>query len=356
MKPFNALSAAEQVAGHLRMELLRGSLSGTMPGVNPLVAELGVNHKTVKAALRKLEDEGLLANQGRGLRRRITLPKDDAPPALRVAIMPYDSSGRAEDFMIEMRYLLEEAGHIPFYTDKSLVELGMKVGRVARFVEKTEADVWVVCAGSHEILKWFAEQKTPAFSLFGVRTGLPIAGTGPDKAQPLTEITRRLIELKHRRISFLCHRPVRMPQPSLTVNAYLSELKSAGVAVGAFNLPDWEASREGFECCLDSLFDLTPPTALILDEPFLYNTAFHYLARKGLRVPQDISMVCTDTEPSFDWCRPTIAHIHWDYRPVLRRIQRWVNNVAHGNEDRRQSFVKAKFLEGGSIGPASKKR
>jgi DNA-binding transcriptional MocR family regulator len=85
MNPFTALSTAEQVAEHLRAELLRGGVSGTMPGVHPLAAELGVNHKTVKAALRMLEDEGLLVNQGRGVQRCIALPDDHAPPALRAS-------------------------------------------------------------------------------------------------------------------------------------------------------------------------------------------------------------------------------------------------------------------------------
>ena len=49
MESFTVRSAAEQVAGHLRRELLQGSFSGTMP-VNPLVTD----HKTVEAALRML--------------------------------------------------------------------------------------------------------------------------------------------------------------------------------------------------------------------------------------------------------------------------------------------------------------
>ena len=61
-----------------------------MPGVNPLVAELGVGHKTVKAALRMLENEGILVNQGRGAQRKIVLPEDHAPPGLRVAILFYE--------------------------------------------------------------------------------------------------------------------------------------------------------------------------------------------------------------------------------------------------------------------------
>ena len=37
------LSAVDQVSEHLRKELIRGSFSGTMPGVEPLAKELGVN-------------------------------------------------------------------------------------------------------------------------------------------------------------------------------------------------------------------------------------------------------------------------------------------------------------------------
>jgi len=70
MKSFTVLSAAEQVAEHLRAELLGGNLRGGLPGANPLAAALGVNHKTVKSALEKLEAEGLLAGQGRGRQRK----------------------------------------------------------------------------------------------------------------------------------------------------------------------------------------------------------------------------------------------------------------------------------------------
>jgi DNA-binding LacI/PurR family transcriptional regulator len=351
MQPFTAFSAAEQVAEHLRAELLRGSFSGTMPGVNPLVAELGVNHKTVKAALRILEYEGLLVNQGRGVQRRIALPEDHAPPALRVGVLAFDLAARSERFMVELCHLLEESGHTPFFPDKTLEDLGRNVNRVARYVKKTEADAWVVCAGSHEVLEWFVRQETPAFALFGVRAGLPIAGTAPDKVQPFAEFTRRLIKLGHRRISFLSRREIRLPKPALSISAFLDELETAGVVTGEFNLPDWEENPEGFKRCLDSLFEHTPPTALILDEPFLFNAGFHYLAQCGLRVPQDVSLICTDGSPEFSWCQPSVAHIRWDYRPVVRRIQRWANNVARGKDDRRQSFTKAKFVEGGTIGP-----
>jgi DNA-binding transcriptional regulator YhcF (GntR family) len=350
METFNLLSAVEQVAGHLRSELLRGSLTGTLPGVNPLAEELGVNHKTVRAALRRLEDEGLLVEQGKGVRRRIVLPDDHAPPALRVALLVSDSA--SDRFIVELRHLLEKAGHTPFYPEKTLQDLGMGAKRVARFVRRIQADAWVVVSGSREVLRWFAQQQTPAFALAGRRAGLPIAGVGPDKAPVFAELTRHLIALGHRRISALCRRPIRRPQPAESLCALIGELEAAGIATGEFNLPDWEESREGFERALDSLFGRTPPTALVLDEPYLYYATYHFLARRGLRVPQDVSLVCTDGDPGFVWCQPSVAHFHWDQRPVLRRIVRWTANVARGEDDRRQSLTKAEFVAGETVGPA----
>lgn len=62
-------------------------------------------------------------------------------------------------------------------------------------------------------------------------------------------------------------------------------------------------------------------------------------------------MVCTDADPAFAWCEPTIAHIRWDGRPVVQRVVRWAANVSHGRDDRRQTLTKAEFVEGGTVGP-----
>ena len=79
------------------------------------------------------------------------------------------------------------------------------------------------------------------------------------------------------------------------------------------------------------------------------------LAERGLRVPHDVSLICTDPDRSFIWSNPSVAHIHWDHRPVVRRIVQWVNNVALGKNDRRKSSTKAKVVEGGTVGRAPKR-
>ena len=84
------LSASEQAAAHLRAEVERGRWTEVIPGANELASELGVNHKTLKAALRQLEHEGLLVGQGQGRRRRIVPSNGKAVRPMRIAILDFE--------------------------------------------------------------------------------------------------------------------------------------------------------------------------------------------------------------------------------------------------------------------------
>jgi DNA-binding LacI/PurR family transcriptional regulator/biotin operon repressor len=343
------LTASEQVAEHLRNELLQGRWAGTMPGNDRLVTELGAGRETIKAALEQLENEGLQVGQGQRRRRRIKLPGElSKVRELRVRILLYESASRGSPFNLDLMGKLQEAGYAANYGRKTLADLGMNVERVAKFVSETPANAWIVEAGSHDVLEWFSSQSMPSFAMFGVKAGLPIAGISPFKG-PLA--VRRLIELGHRRIVMLVRGERLKPKPALYEQAFLDELKNHGIIAGAYNLPDWGNSPEEFYRCLDSLFQLSPPTALLVSEPKLFNAARDYLSQRGIIAPRDVSLVCDDPDITFSWCKPEIAHFRWDFAPITRRILRWIEHVDQGKEDRRQSYVKAEFYEGGTIGP-----
>ena len=162
---------------------------------------------------------------------------------------------------------------------------------------------------------------------------------------------RRLTELGHSRVVLLTREERRKPKPGIVERAFLDELQAQGIETGSYNLPDWEDNPEGFLRCLTSLFQRTPPTALIISGIELFAATQQFLLHHGIRVPQDVSIVCGDPHPTFAWCHPTVSHIHYDNRIWVRDIMRWVNNVARGKDDRRQVISKAEFVEGGTIGP-----
>ena len=352
MSAFRVLTAAEQVAAHLRAELAAGRWHGSMPGAGRLEAELEVGRNTVEAALRQLESEGLLVSLGGRRRRRIQIPDNLPAPSLRIAILVPEASDLVVDYVVEIQHRLEDAGHKVVHAARFMLDLGMDVRRIARMVDKTEADAWVVGAGSREVLEWFATRPQPVFALFGRQAGLDMAGTKPNKPPLYAVATRHLIDLGHRRIVLLARSIRRLPEPGVSERAFLGALEAHGIATGTFNIPDWEESIDGFHERLSSLFQTTPPTALIIQEAALFAAAHQFLAGRGIRVPEQVSLICTDACPTFAWFKPPIAHIRWDSRPVVRCVVRWAGNVSRGKRDVRQTLTPAEFVAGGTIGPA----
>ena len=162
---------------------------------------------------------------------------------------------------------------------------------------------------------------------------------------------RRLAVLGHRRIVLIVREERRKPQPGAFERRFLELLTEQGIKTGPYNLPDWEDSAEGLCRCLDSLFAYTPPTVLIIDEAGPFLTARLHLAQRGIVTPRDVSMICLDPDPAFEWSSPAVSHVDWDSGAMVRRTLQWAENVARGREDHRKTFLKAGFIEGGTIGP-----
>ena len=341
----------EQVAEYLRENLALGRWGTSMPGRITLAKELGINEKTVEEALRQLEQQKILIPQGAGKRRKISISKINRSTALRIALLNYEPETRGQNYIVDLLHQLADSGHTVFSTAKTLMELDMDVRRIERLVEETQADAWIIVGGSRHVLEWFVEQSIPCFALFGRRRSLTIAGAGPAKPIAMIELTRRLIELGHRKIVALVRAERRLPKPGMSERAFLKTLEESGIQPSAYHLPAWSESPEGFQKCLEELFRFTPPTALIVDESPFFTAAMQFFMKRGIRVPDTVSLACCDSDPTFSWCMPPITHIHWDSRPILKRIMNWASNISQGRIDHQQLETNAQLIEGGTIGP-----
>lgn len=322
-----------------------------MPGVIRPVAELGVGTKTVLGALAELKHAGVIEIQGLRRSNRILLEGDGSPRSLRVKVLLFNKGDERSPDALNLMQELHKTRHHPEFASRYLWSLGMDARRVARFVASNPADAWVVIAGSREILQGFAGQPFPCFALLGGFHGLNLAGTKPDKLEAQREAVRRLAKLGHRRIVKVVMRDRVHPVLGQIEQSFLEDLKSFGIPTGAYNLTAWGESPALFYERLDSLFRHTPPTALFLDAVSLFHAARDHLARKGIVSPRDVSLICADPDPSFEWMQPSVAHIHWSFDLITRRIVRWLEKVASGRDDHRQALLRAKFVDGGTIGP-----
>ena len=352
------LSLIELTAEHLRAGLKSSRWSGALPGVPSLAKELLVSQHTVRAALRLLEAEGLLVGRGLGRSRTITASLvASSRRMLRVGILPYDAHPADDPTSVQVEldiiHSLEATGHSVFQCKKSQIEMGHNVRRIIREMSKHEADAWLISAGSYELLEWCSKLPIPCLAIYGRTEGLSLARTGPDKEPAYRAATQRLLALGHRRIVLIVRAERREPHPGICESAFLDELAAHGVVTGDYNLPAWEETPKGLCDLLERLFLYSPPTALIVDESARYIAVAEFLARRGINVPRQVSLVSPDDDPALSWCYPPIAHMRWDYSLIVRRVVRWVDAVRKGNPDRKIINVPAEYIDGQSIGPVA---
>ncbi|MCU0779577.1 MAG: hypothetical protein MUF04_00585 [Akkermansiaceae bacterium] len=145
---------------------------------------------------------------------------------------------------------------------------------------RTETDAWVVFPAPYDILASFASQSKPTFAMFGRFRMLPLAASGLDKVPAFRAAIRRLAELGHRRIVLLQPKHNREPGPALLVRESLAEMEANGIETGKYHTPDWDQSPAGLRRCLDSLFAVSAPTAIIFDRPNELIGAQIYLAHR----------------------------------------------------------------------------
>ncbi len=357
MKQIHRISLPEQVAAHLSEGIRQGRWGDSFPGEQQLASLLDVSRNTVRKALQILENKGVLGSNGHGRSRVVTAAgvASVSQRPLRVSILRYDAhpmeSPQALMAMNEIVYSLEAAGHKVSYLKKSQNEMKHNVGRMSRLLSATKADAWVVESGSYALLEWCARQRTPCLALYGRTEGLLLARTGPDTVSAYREATRQLIKLGHQRIVSIVREGFRKPLPGGCERAFLDELQAHGIPIGAYNLPEWEETSEGFNRLMENLFKSTPPTAIIIDETCWFMAALAFLVRRGIRVPQQVSLVSGECESILDLCYPQFAHMRWDNHLIVRRVVRWVDAVRKGRADRSIINIAAEFIPGGSIGP-----
>ncbi|MCW1925068.1 substrate-binding domain-containing protein [Luteolibacter arcticus] len=358
MHPFRQRSVIEQIADHLRVGFHSGHWCGQLPGIRELVRELGVSKSTVESALHLLELEGSLQSGGPGRRKQIVLSRDSQRKGkvLRVGILLSSHLDEinlySQQMMLGVRRRIENAGHICFFADRCMAELGYKLPRISRMVEAAKADAWVAYSATEQVLEWFAKRALPVMAVGGRFSGQPVASSATTIAEAILASVRTLSELGHRRIVTISPDSWRLPSPSKTGQAFLSAMEECGHTPTSYNLPAWEQTPAGLEKLLESLFLLTPPTALIFVDPASYVAALVFFGLKGIRVPRDVSLICMTAGPLFSLLPLAPAHFKWPVHEHIRRVDRWVKCLAKGGTDLAQPVFPATFEPGETIAPA----
>lgn len=222
-------------------------------------------------------------------------------------------------------------------------ELRFDPDRIEAMIKNHAADAWIVYSGSKQILEKFIQLSLPAFSLFGRMSGLPIAGSGTDIIAALRESIKQLHELGHRKIVMLTRSQLSESSFGLTEKTFIQELEKHHLQHSAYNLVGWDNTTRGLHECLERLFQVTPPTAIFVDEWTVYNAVQNFLLRKRGIDYRKVICISMDHHPSFSLYNPPAPHFYWDPVTVAQQAVRWISNISRGKHVVRQKLIEAEF-------------
>lgn len=314
-----------------------------MPGRDKLARELGVHGSTIERALKLLDDEGLVRNLGPGKPRQIVRTSDSGSAVTTVCVLLYDAGDQADDYILNLQHHLGVAGHMLTFAPRTMLELKFNPSRIERMVKKESADAWIVYSGSQPVLERFVRLSIPTFSLFGRMNDLPIAGSGADIQPALAELVHELRGLGHSRIVMMTRSQFVEGGLGLTEKSFIRELKKNNLPVSTYNLAVWDNTPSGLANCLDRLFKVNPPTALLVDDWTIYHAVEHHLLRDQGVDGRDVLCVSMDPNPSFAWQQPEPVHFYWDPQAVVQPACEWLKSIAAGKVNVTQTMIRAEL-------------
>jgi LacI family transcriptional regulator len=144
--------------------------------------------------------------------------------------------------------------------------------------------------------------------------------------------TEHLLSLGHRRIGLIAG-PPRLLCSRARLDGYRAALEGAGIAPdGSLVVPGDFRPESGFTAC-NTLLDLPePPTAVFAACDRMALGAIEALRRRGLRVPQDMSVVGFDDLPEVRWSAPPLTTIRQPLEDMGRLAARTVLRLARDEE------------------------
>ncbi len=352
-------SLALRTAAQLEEELRRGTWHRFLPGERELASLLQVSRMTLRDALARLEEEGLVTS-GRGRRRMIL-----SPPPSTAAEEKEAASSRKEVVLLtpiplqEMEFHLLTLIHLLTH---SLSQHGIRLTVTVRAScysqrpEKTLAqlagelapDGWILFRVTEPMQHWFHQHAQPTVIIGNT------FGSDTPTFMSQHEAVSRHAAAQFRRLG---HRHIAILLPQYKGTAATDRAIREGFSQAAPDLPitfyPHDRSRDGILRTLGRTLlhrDITGILSVGGQYSLLILT---HLLERGLRLPADLSLLIWGSDPSFQYLSPEPAY--YDY-PVARSAQALLRLVLrvliHGENTRHFIRLLPDLKPGATLGPA----
>lgn len=337
------LSLVAQTVAILKEHVASSSVGERLPSERELCGQLGVSRMTLRAALARLADEGLIRG-GKGQRHLIAevkpgqqqtvasrnvvilspVPLQAVDPRVLFWIDELREALSKEDYKLEF---LNQRNCYAEHPEHALEELTTRLRPAA----------WLLFLSTHTMQKWFSSHGLPAVIPGSRYEEVRLSSVDVDYRATCRHAVGRFLAKGHRCLALVNPR-------SVAAGDVESELgfREAGAAAGSdveTIIAQHDGTVTGICNRLDRLLERKHrPTAFLVSRPTHALTALGHLVRRGVRLPKEAVLIARDHDSFLEYVVPSVARYQVDPLLFAHKLSRIVLEMASGGDARPRDY------------------
>jgi DNA-binding LacI/PurR family transcriptional regulator len=331
------VSLVSQTAILLRSALESGVWGKQLPSEFALCNELQISRVTLRAALEQLKHEGWFTS-GRG-RRRVLLarktikiaPVSKTAVALLSPIPRHDMPAGVVLQLVALRECLESVG-LELNVVASSAAYSQHPDRVLEALHREHRPAcYILYLSTGAMQRWFLERKINCLITGSCHPNVELPSIDIDYAAVCHHAVGRFVAAGKSRLALL------MPHSDQAGNMESGRgFLDAGSQFAHRNINTFVANHDGTVESICRTIDRTlngtmPCDGMLVAKPAYVITTMCHLLRRGVRVPDEVSVISRDADRALDNLVPAVACYQTDPAKFARKVARIViDTISNG--------------------------
>ena len=351
-------SLVTETAQIIRLGISEGRWSGFLPGERDLGQQFQISRPTVRSALKTLDKEGLIEIRHGHHTKIVKSNSLKAPePIRKIAALTSLPGGdkhspRLAYFMGEIARYVAAAG-LDFVAISDKRTGSQKPQKtLAALVAQNPNCCWILFRSNAPTQKWFSDKKIPALLLGTCFSKGILDSIDQNMRATCRHAAGRLLGLGHQHLGLF------LPKGKLAGDITSIEGVQEAIALhrGSAQLSMIEHDRtfEGKKRAIQAMLRMKRrPTGMIVCGPNSILTSVPTILGAGVKIPQDLSIICRDSENYLEFLGIDITRYKINDQSLAQKLSQLAVDLAAGSKSKPYArSVEPNFHLGESIGPA----
>ncbi len=355
--PIIRKTLAQQTADGIRNAIQRGDYKKHLPAERTLSRDLNVSRPTLRSALKLLLGEGIIEREdsSKALTIKIKRKRKVQKATTHVRFLEIEDDEHPQDYALNARIRFLTEHFQERKVDFSIESLSgyyrnSPAKALERLLGRRHADLWILRSCTYAVQRWFWRQNIPCVIMGSSYKGIGYDSIDRDNHAICRHAAGMLIARGHQSLAVIHPSSSRMGDvlslEGFQEGVQISSNKRVTLATQACTM-----SRKGICNAVDSLLaDPARPDGWFILHPTTYMTVCTYLARLGIVIGKQISLICEHPDPHFEHIVPSAAHYQCDDNELNRQFLKLLCQKLDGApSENRKYFVISHFKPGESL-------